>query len=139
MRSIRRVGAMVLLSAGHLACGPAVSDHDNRIFATPASIKLSAADLSTAYGSDPGEADRRYRGHVLEVAGVIEKVHPGGGFLLLVGGEKGPVVEASLHEDVAAELLKTFADDQRVTIKCFCEGLDTLVRLKSCVTPDPGR
>jgi hypothetical protein len=116
-----------------------VSDLDYRIFATPASIKLSAADLSTAYASDTGAADGRYRGRVMEVSGVIDTVHPGGASLMLVGGEKGPIVEASLHEDVAAEMLKTVADGQRVTLKCFCEGLSQLVRLKSCVAPDPAR
>ena len=139
LRTGRWIAAAVLMAASHLACGPAVSDHDNRIFATPASIKLSAMDLSAAYLSDAGAADGRYRGRVLEVSGVIDKVHPGGASLMLVGGDKGPLVEASLHEDVAAEMLKTVADGQRVTIKCFCEGLDQHVRLKSCVTPDPAR
>ena len=120
----------------HFACGPAVSDHDNRIFAIPASVKLSAVDLSTAYASDAGAANDRYRGRVLEVSGVIDKTHTGGPSLRLAGSEKGPVVEASLHEDVAAEFLKTVAGGQRITIKCFCEGLDQLVRLKSCVTAD---
>ena len=59
--------------------------------------------------------------------------------ILLTGAEKGQVVEASLHEDVAAEMLKTVAEAQRVTIKCFCEGLNQHVRLKSCVAADPSR
>jgi hypothetical protein len=122
-----------------VACGPAVSDHDNRIFATPASIKLSAVDLSAAYSSAIGAADGKYRGHVLEVSGVVDKAPPGGGKVMLKGAEKGPLVEASLHEDIAGELLKTMADGQRVMLKCFCEGLNQTVRLKSCVAPDPAR
>jgi hypothetical protein len=121
------------------ACGPAVSDHDNRIFAMPASIKLSAVDLSSAYLADAGAADGRYRGRVLEVSGVLGEVKPGSASLMLAGAEKGPAVEASLHEDVAGEMLKTAAKDQRIIIKCFCEGLDERVRLKSCVTADPPR
>ena len=136
---MKRLLAIIVVAASGLDCGPAVSDHDNRIFAIPASIKLSAVDLSTAYASDAGAADSRYRGRVLEVSGVIGKVNPGGGSLTMAGGEKGPIVEASLHEDVAAEMLKTAAKDQRITIKCFCEGLDERVRLKSCVTADPPR
>ena len=135
----RRLIVVMIAAASALACGPAVSDHDNRIFATPASIKLSAADLSTAYGADAGAADGRYRGHVLEVSGVIDKVPSSGVSLTLRGADKGPLVEASLHEDVAAEMLKTMADGQRVTIKCFCEGLNQHVRLKSCAPPDPAR
>jgi hypothetical protein len=122
-----------------VACGPAVSDHDNRIFATPASVKLSAVDLSSAYSSNAGDADGRYRGRVVEVSGVIDKVHSGGVEVTLRGADKGPEVEASLHEDVAAEMLKKMADGQRVTLKCFCEGLNQQVRLKSCVAPDPTR
>ena len=129
----------MILVVSSIACGPAVSDHDNRIFAMSASAKLSAADLSTAYASDPGAADGRYRGRVLEVSGVINKMNSGNGALLLAGTEKGPFVEASLHEDVAAGMLKTLADGQRVTIKCFCEGLNQHVRLKSCTAPDPAR
>lgn len=138
MRGDLRLAIMIAAASG-VACGPAVSDHDNRIFATPASIKLSAADLSTAYGSDAGAADGRYRGRVLEVSGVVGKVESGSARFTLTVPEKGPVVEASLHEDVAAEMLKTLAEAQRVTIKCFCEGLDQHVRLKSCVTADPAR
>ena len=134
---MKRLFVIMIAIAGGLACGPAVSDHDNRIFAMPASLKLSAVDLSTAYAADAGAADGRYRGRVLEVSGVIDKVHPGPQQLMLIGAEKGPFVEASLHEDVAAGLLKTMSDGQRVTIKCFCEGLNQVVRLKSCVAPDP--
>lgn len=138
-KTVFRLAAMTLTAVCHVACGPAVSDHDNRIFATPASLKLSAADLSTAYASDAGAANGRYRGRVLEVSGVIDKVPTGGAPLMLTGSEKGPAVEASLHEDVAAEMLKTITGGQRITIKCFCEGLDQLVRLKSCVTADAPR
>ena len=131
--------AGITMALASAACGPAVSDHDNRIFATPASIKLSAADLSSAYLADPGAADGRYRARVLEVSGVLTEMNPGSASLILAGGEKGPAVEASLHEDVAATVLKTLANGQRITIKCFCEGLDQRVRLKSCVTADPPR
>lgn len=129
---------LLLSMAGLVACGPAVSDHDNRIFAATASVKLSAADLSMAYASDAGAADGRYRGRVMEVSGVVSNVQPAPAAVLLAGGDKGPLVEASLHEDVAAELLKTVADGQRITIKCFCEGLDQRVRLKSCVAAGTG-
>ena len=53
--------------------------------------------------------------------------------LTLVANEAGQTVEASLHEDAAAAVLTTVTDGQRVTLKCFCEGFDQRVRLKSCV------
>jgi hypothetical protein len=134
---------MMLTTAIVLGCGPAVSDHDNRIFAVGASVKLSAADLSMAYASDARAADGRYRGRVLEVSGVVSAVRaaatPVPAMIALAGSEAGPKVEASLHEDAAAGILKTVAEGQRLTIKCFCEGLDQHVRLKSCVPPDTGR
>ena len=136
---MRLAGALAILALSITACGPAVSDHDNRIFATPASLKLSAVDLSNAYKTDVGDADGRYRGRVLEVSGVIDKANAAGGPVTLKGVEQGPAIEASLHEDVAAELKKTMADGQRVMLKCFCEGLSQAVRLKSCVAPDPAR
>lgn len=135
-----RQACLALLLAGVLlACGPAVSDHDNRIFVTAASVKLSAGDLSSAYQVDAAGADSRYRGRVLEVSGVVRGLTTGTSVFMLAGSEGGPSVEVSLHEDVSAEVLKTVADGQRITMKCFCEGLDRHVRLKSCVMPDTGR
>ncbi len=125
--------------AGAAACTPAVSDHDNRIFSLPASVKLSAVDLSSAYATDAGAADGRYRGRVVEISGVVRGLRPDTSALTMAGAETGPSVEASVHEDLAAQVLKTVADGQRITLKCFCEGLDQHVRLKSCVTPDPAR
>lgn len=130
------VGVSLSLTA---ACSPSVSDHDNRIFVTPAFVKLSAVDLSSAYQSDAGGADSRYRGRVLEVSGTVRGLAAGTPVFLLAGSEGGPSVEVSLHDDVSAQVLKTVADGQRITMKCFCEGLDQHVRLKSCVMPDTGR
>lgn len=127
------------LTAGAAACSPSVSDHDNRIFVTPASAKLPAVDLASAYQSDADGADSRYRGRVLEVSGTVRGAASGTPVFLLAGHEGGPSVEVSLHEDVSAAVLKTVADGQRITMKCICEGLDQHVRLKSCVMPDTGR
>lgn len=131
--------AVLLVLAVCIACAPSVSDHDNRIFAAPASVKLSASDLSVAYAADRAGADDRYRGRVIEISGVVRNPRPGDRVLTLVAGEAGQTVEASLHEDAAAEVLTTVADGQRVTLKCFCEGFDQRVRLKSCVAPDQAR
>lgn len=121
------------------ACASSVSDHDNRIFATPASVKLSATDLAAAYAADRSAADDRYRGRVLEVSGVVRSVQPVVKVVTLAGADAGVTLDASLHDDTAAEVLKTVADGQRVTFKCFCEGFDQRVRLKSCVAPDQAR
>jgi hypothetical protein len=128
----------MLMLIGVAACTPSVSDHDNRIFAMPASVKLSAQDLSAAFAADATAAGDRYRGRVIEVSGVVRNLHPGV-LLTLTAGDEGQVVDARLHEDAAASILKAVSDGQRVTLKCFCEGFDARVRLKSCVAPDPPR
>ena len=119
------------------ACGGAISNHDNRIFTTTASAKLATAELSLGYVLNPKAADDLYRGHVIEVSGVVATVEAASNRLVMLGSD--PVVWASLHDDVAAEVLKTVTQGQRVTLKCFCEGLDTQVHLKSCVLPDDSR
>jgi hypothetical protein len=133
MRHFVTAAALFLFAA----CAPSVSDHDNRIFASPASVKLSAIDLASAYASDKGAADDKYRGRVIEISGVARSV--GAAVVTLAADDAGQVIEASLHEDTAVEFLKTVVAGQRVTLKCFCEGFDQRVRLKSCVAPDPVR
>jgi len=119
------------------ACGPSVSNHDNRIFAMAASVKLSATDLAASYVLNSGAADELYRGRAVEISGTVGSVDEASKTVIMAGPE--PVVWASLHEDVAAELIKTTVQGQRITLKCFCEGLDTQVHLKSCVAPDGSR
>lgn len=136
MSGLWKVSVLVAVST---ACAPSVSDHDNRIFAAPASVKLSASDLSAAYAADRAGADDRYRGRVIEISGGVRNLEPGTSVLTLAAGEEGQTVEASLHADAAAALLTTVTDGQRVTLKCFCEGFAQRVRLKSCVAPDQAR
>jgi hypothetical protein len=128
-----------VLVAVSTACAPSVSDHDNRIFAAPAAMKLSARDLSAAYTADRAGADDRYRGRVIEISGVVENLQPGATALTLAAGDEGQIVEASLHADAAAAVLRVLTGGQRATLKCFCEGFDRRVRLKSCVAPDQAR
>ena len=121
------------------ACAPSVSDHDNRIFAVPAAVKLSARDLFAAYTADSAGADDRYRGRVIEISGVVKNLQTGALVLTLAAGDEGQIVEASLHTDAAAAVLATITGGERATLKCFCEGFDRRVRLKSCVAPDQAR
>ena len=125
-----------VLLAVSTACAPSVSDHDNRIFAAPASVKLSASDLFAAYATNRAGADDRFRGRAIEIGGVVRNLKPGTSVLTLVAGEEGQAVEASLHADAALAVLATVTEGQRVTLKCFCEGFAQRVRLKSCIAPD---
>jgi hypothetical protein len=126
----------VVMAVALPACAASVSDHDNRIFSAHAAVKLSAVDLPTAYEADASTADDRYRGRALEVSGIVRGLGVDSRTLTFAGGETGPSISVSLHEDVAAAILASSTDGQRLTLKCFCEELDQHVRLKSCVTPD---
>ena len=134
----RLLGASLMVVAVG-ACAASVSDHDNRIFSLPASVKLSASNLSEAYATDRSSADDRYLGRVLEVSGVVRGRGADGRTVTLAGTEAGPPIDATMHEDVAESLLATVIGGQRLTVKCFCEGLDQTVRLKSCTAPDGPR
>ncbi len=48
-------------------------------------------------------------------------------------GELG--VRANLLDEQAAGILAKTKEDPRVTLKCYCEGLDGNLVLKSCVRP----
>jgi len=102
-----------------------------------ASSKLSATELAAGYAADRATTDDLYRGKVLEVSGTIASVDQASNTIVMAGSDQA--VWASLHEDVAADVLKAAAQGQRITLKCFCEGLETQVHLKSCVPPDSGR
>ena len=48
-------------------------------------------------------------------------------------GELG--VRANLLDEQAPAILAKTKEDPRVTLKCYCEGLDGNLILKSCVRP----
>lgn len=102
-------------------------------------IKLSADILWKDYQSDRTAADRQYHGKAVLVTGVvtgIDKTAPESSFVMFGQIPGQPVgVQARLLTDTAADVLKGVEPRQRVTLKCFCDGLSTNVILKSCVKP----
>jgi hypothetical protein len=46
-------------------------------------------------------------------------------------------IEARLLDDRAAATLAGLAAPQRLTLRCFVEGFDKNVILKSCIKPQP--
>jgi hypothetical protein len=128
----------VLVAVGIAGCAQTLPEHDNRIFTAVPVAKLSAADLVQAFTSDPAAAGNRFVGRAVEISGVIEglpEAPVAGTAFLLTAGDAPPHVRALFHEDRAVEAFAGLANGQRVTIRCFCEGMNEHVQLKSCVVP----
>lgn len=129
---------LVLVGVGLAGCAQTLPDHDNRIFTAVPVAKLSAADLVQAFVADPDAAEDRFVGKAVEISGVLqglpEAPAPGTAFLL-TAGDAPPHVRALFHEDRATDAFVGRANGQRLTIRCFCEGMNEHVQLKSCVVP----
>lgn len=132
--------ARVLIAASVLAaaCAQTLPEHDNRIFTAVPVAKLSALDLVQAFTDNEAAAADRFAGKAVEVSGLVRGLPDGtaaAASFLLVAGDGPRHVRAALHEDRAAAILPTLANGERVTLRCFCEGLTDHVQLKSCVVP----
>ena len=127
---------VALLMAG---CAKTLPDQDLRITQATPQIKVSADILWKDYQSDRNAADRQYHGKSLLVTGVvtgIEKSSPLSQFVMFGQADgKPPGVQANLLTDTADQVLTGLEPKQRVTLKCFCDGLSTNLILKSCTKP----
>jgi hypothetical protein len=135
-RTTRAAAAAVLVLALP-ACVRHLPDQDVRILTTPESARLTADDLWKDYAADAGAASRRYFGKAVVVTGVPTTVGtdaPADRFLLF-GQPKESGVRANLLDEQAAAILERAGKQQRISLKCFVEGIDRNLILKSCVTP----
>jgi hypothetical protein len=121
------------------SCVDRLPAEDRRItLATPVA-KLSAADLWQDYEKDSAAANRRYFGGSIEVTGKVTQIdtsQPSAAFIMF-GQTEGFGVRAILLGDQAAAIVKTANVNDRLTLRCFCEGktLDGHVTLRSCIKP----
>ena len=126
---------VIFLSA---ACIDRLPDQDLRILTATPDAKLSADLLWNAFKDNAGDARRAYFGKVVEVTGtatVVGTDAPTERFVLF-GQEDGKFgVRANLLDDTAKDVLSSIPESRRMTLRCFCEGLDGHVILKSCVRP----
>lgn len=142
---MRGVAGVALVLAATMACARTVPDHDNRIFTAPVAAKLTVGDLVGAFTGDAASARDRFAGRAVEISGVVRNLPAPGAPAVITLTAAAPVtgdgtaapatIAASLHEDRAADVLKTLTDGQRTTLKCYCEVDGTTLRLKSCVVP----
>lgn len=126
--------ALALWTAG---CAERLPDQDLRILQAVPVAKLSTDILYKEYQADKRAADRRYHGRPIEISGkpwaAIGDAPPRLFFASEMGSSSG--VEARLLLDQAVATLESGKTGNRVTLRCFCEGLATNVILKSCIRP----
>jgi hypothetical protein len=140
--AMRRARTACLLVALALpACVDHLPDQDMRILTAAPAARLRAEDLWNDYAADPKNAAARYFGKAVIVTGNVTTIGsdaPTDRFVLF-GQPKEFGVRANLLDEQAAAILERAGKQPRLSLKCFCEGLDGNVVLKSCVTPSVDR
>ena len=98
--------------------------------------KLSVELLWKEFQGNADQARRSYFGKVVEITGSATRVGddvPTDRYLFFAqAGDVG--VRANLLDEQAADILAKTKESPRVTLKCYCEGIDGNLVLKSCVT-----
>ena len=133
-----RSRALLLLTlAAAAGCVDRLPDQDLRILGATAIAKMPVEDLAADYRNDKTAADRRYWGKPIEVSGEVATTRetPTGPVLVFKDKTGADILEASLLEDQAGAVMAAVGESRRVRLKCYCDGLTTHVRLKSCVLP----
>jgi hypothetical protein len=135
----RTVGGAAILAAWafvHCGCSDRLPDQDLRILQATPVAKLPVDLLWSEYRGDRHTADGKYRGQAVEISGKVSSIDQTPPRLLFVFQTKPDVgVEANLLDERARGVLADAAVGQRITLRCFCEGMQTNVVLKSCIRP----
>ena len=137
-RTTRGIPALpIALLIAATACVDRLPDQDLRIRGETPIAKMSVDHLWKDFQEDAAAARTRYWGKAVEVSGTPTRSDgrdATGAYLLFAqSGELG--VRAHLLDDGAAEIIKRGSAGERLTLKCYCDGIDGHVLLKSCVTP----
>lgn len=130
------LGVLVSIALLAPACARHLPDQDLRILTTPPAAKLSTDDLWKDFQQDPAAARRQYFGEAMDVSGKIFSIDAKVPTILFSEADRHGV-RARLLDDRAAEIVKGAVISTRITLRCFCEGLDDQqnVLLKSCIRP----
>jgi hypothetical protein len=123
------------------ACADKLPEQDRRILEAAPAAKLSTDILWKEYQADRRAADRKYWGRAVEVTGKVTEVVPNPPAPhILFGKDVQPGsagVEARPLDDQAAATFAAATVGERLTLRCFCEGLAGNVVLKSCIARIP--
>jgi len=126
-----------VVSVALAACIDHLPDQDLRILGASPSARLSADILWKDYQGDRKKADGLYFGKPIVVSGVVTASGsnaPTDRYVLFGQTDKFGI-RANLLDEQAAAILANIPADKHLTLKCFCEGLNGHVILKSCVKP----
>ena len=116
------------------ACVNRLPDQDRRITVTPAVAKMTAEDLWKDFQQDEAAARTKYWGKAIEVSGRPSIAAGSGvGHQVFFAQTGSHGVQANLLDDEAKAIVAEVESGARIRLKCFCEGLDGNVVLKSCV------
>ena len=117
------------------ACVSRLPDQDLRILNATPVVKLSSDLLWKDYVADKAAADKKYWGKAIEMSGRVSTVIPEAPARLMFLPERDAKngVEARLLDDRAKDTLTGANAGERITLRCFCEGLQGNVILKSCI------
>ena len=139
MPRARVLALIAVLAAFPAACADHLPDEDLRIESTPSGAKLSTDDLWKDFQKDPAAARRQYFGVAVDVSGKIMSIDVAAGkpSTMLFGPADQPGIRARLLGERAADIVKDAPVFTRITLRCFCEGLDERQNLilKSCIKP----
>lgn len=122
-----------------VSCANHLPDQDLRILSAQPAAKLSASDLWKDFQADAAAAKSRYFGKAVDISDAPTAVEPnapaGARMVFTQAGDRG-VVARLLDERTTATMAEAKAG-ARLTLRCFCEGLDENkdVLLKSCIRP----
>jgi hypothetical protein len=121
---------------GAAACASHIPDQDLRILTATPSAKLPSDDLWSDFQKDPAGARSRYFGKAIDISGRVVAIDASPNPPAIFFGKLGePGVRARLLDERAADVVKEAAVGARISLRCFCEGLDDRhdVLLKSCI------
>jgi hypothetical protein len=133
--------AACLSLAWLVALSACAADHlpeqDMRILQATPVAKMPVEDLWKEYTADAASAGQRYKGRAVDITGRVSRVGDNGeGHSYLLFVQDDPFgVRANLLDDQAAAIVAAAPAGTRITLRCFCEGLDGHLILKSCVRP----
>jgi hypothetical protein len=146
MRSRRRSSMLCILFTGFGfglatgACAEHVPDQDLRILQAAPMAKLTTDIFWKEYEADARAADRKYHGKAVELSGKVTGLVPDQPPARIMFGPPTPAagagtVEARVLDDRASATFAELSVGQRITLRCFVEGLATNLILKSCIKP----
>ena len=121
------------------ACAEHLPDQDLRIANTPAAFKMPPDELWKEFNRDPKAARSKYFGQAIDISGKVIAIQPDATKVPVVffanPAEKG--LRARLLDERAIEIVKNAKPGDRITLRCFCEGLtaEQNLLLKSCIQP----